>query len=105
MDTAKKPEAIERIKAMEAKSQQLDNSFQTLTEALTQIQKQLPAYQALKAYYYSEDWEQDREFSDSPDFPQGLACGVLSEDEIYNLLGNAHSNALQMLETALALLK
>lgn len=105
MDTQKQQETLERIKTMEDKSQGLDESLGTLARALTQVQNQLPAYQELNDYYYSENWEHDRAFSDSPAFTQDITCGVLSEDQIYNLLGDAHSAALQMLEIALTLLK
>ena len=40
----------------------------------------------LDEYYGSPAWREDFEASESGELPEGMPCGVLSEDGIYNLL-------------------
>ena len=62
-------------------------------------------YEALTAYYYSEQRERDLEDEENHRIPNDLKRGVLSEDEVYNLFLDTHDAAIHMMETALRLLK
>ncbi|MDO5033287.1 MAG: DUF4298 domain-containing protein [Eubacteriales bacterium] len=105
MQNFSKETSLARISEMEGRSDRLEQAFQQLAGGLEQVQAGLADFQALKDYYYSEAWQEDRDFSDRADFPSHLTCGVLSEDEIYNILAEAHTQAISMLEIALVLLK
>ena len=47
----------------------------------------------------------DYDDSNSGKLPKGLKCGVLSEDAVYDLLTDERRIAIQMMETALTILK
>ena len=62
-------------------------------------------YQSLVNYYYSDQRSQDLEDDAAGRIPQTLKRGVLSEDGIWNLMGEHYDTAMQMMETGLAMLK
>ena len=59
----------------------------------------------LKQYYGSKEWYEDLEAYDKKQLPEGLKCGVLSEDLIYDMLMEYHKLAIQMLETGTEIVK
>lgn len=95
----------ERIEKMETI---FDNSLELLEKLesiLTDFENNQKQYKELFEYYYSEDWHKDAEFSNKEDFPKDLKCGVLSQDSIYNLIGDNHQVAIRMLELATKMIK
>ena len=79
-----------------------ENTIRDLEEILKKLDGLQADYEALTAYYYSEQRARDLEEKNLiPDEPRR---GVLSEDELYNLFLDTHDTALHMLETAVKLL-
>lgn len=78
--------AIKRIQTMEATAYRVEACQERLSQALREASAALADYTALVEYYDSPDWLADVDFSNSPDFPEGVACGVTSEDWIYDLI-------------------
>ena len=79
-------EQIERITKME---EILDNSnalAQSLLQALSEFEENIPEYNLLVSYYESKEWKNDFEDDEKGIFPKDLKRGVLSEDGIYNLI-------------------
>ena len=82
-----------------------EKNIKKLQEMLNEINQKQSDYQKLYNYYYSEEREQDLEDEEKHLIPENLNRGVLSEDEIYNLILDTHDVGLEMIETALKLLK
>lgn len=76
-----------RIREMESKLNEAKQRVEQLSQALEAYRAALPQLQQLAAYYDSPDWRQDFEDDCAGKFPPELLRGVLSEDGIYNLLG------------------
>ena len=82
-----------------------EQTVRKLTDVLADLNAQQEDYEALSRYFYSEQRVRDLEDEEQHLIPEELHRGVLSEDEVYNLFLDTHDAALQMIETALALLK
>ena len=96
---------IERITSME---QLLDECTAELAEFCTNLDKleaTLQKLRKLSAYYSSPEWMSDYDDSNSGKLPKNLKCGVLSEDAVFDLLTDERRIAIQMMETALTILK
>lgn len=76
-----------------------------LEYSLESLEQSLEAYKKLISYYYSEQRDLDLEDDRNHLIPDDLNRGVLSEDEIYDLMGEHHELAIKMMEVALAMLK
>ena len=95
----------EHITEMENIMVQQENTLKELETVLEKLDTQQDSYEKLIAYYYSEQRSQDLEDEEKHLIPEDLKRGVLSEDEIYNLLIDMREAALHMAETALKVLK
>ena len=98
-------EREERITKME---EILDHSAE-LVEKVERILKDLEEYKKeyykLVNYYYSEDWRKDVEAYNQNLISHDLKCGVLTEDAIYDLIGERYNLAIYMLEQATDMIK
>ena len=77
---------IERIAKMESILQEAADTlgqFSSVLERYEAIQSQI---MALKAYYSSQEWQDDFACDAAGLLPPDLRRGVLSEDEVYDLL-------------------
>ena len=77
---------IERIAKMESILQEAADTlgqFGSVLERYEAIQSQI---MALKAYYSSQEWQDDYACDTAGLLPPDLRRGVLSEDEVYDLL-------------------
>lgn len=72
---------------------------------LDQFSAKRKEYQELVKYYYSEQRLQDLTDDEENKIPHDLKRGVLSEDEIYNLMSDYHVLSIHLLEISLQLLK
>lgn len=79
---------IDRIARMEQAMQQAAGALAALEAALDAGGEALPALHRLAAYYASPDWRGDFEADEAGLIPQDMPRGVLSEDGLYNLLGD-----------------
>ena len=76
-----------------------------LEAVLDRLESNEGAYRELKEYYGSEEYLKDVDISDNTKEYDDIACGVLSEDGVYNLITDTHWASIRMLELATRLLK
>lgn len=98
-------EQIERIQKMEAKAHLVEDTLEVLEKALADSKAVLKDYKELVDYYTSGDWFDDTDYSNTPDFPEDVACGVTSQDWLFDIIGNQRYNALAAIELGLEILK
>ena len=79
---------IERITHMEALFDKSEEVVSHLETALEDFAALAPAIAELEAYYNSPQWRTDFEADEAGKLPQDLKRGVLSEDGLWNLLGD-----------------
>ena len=82
-----------------------ENAVEKLEAVLKELDEGQADYEALTAYYYSDQRFRDLEDEENHKIPEDLHRGVLSEDEVYNLFLDTHDAALHMIETALKILR
>ncbi len=93
-------EQVKRISQMETYLQEASEVLGCLVAPLAQYVAVQDKIKALSQYLGYETWYEDRAAYDAGALPQGLACGVLTEDAIFDLLIDNRQVALQMLEVA-----
>ncbi len=95
----RRQEQIERITVNETRLERCGEAVSALGQALSQYISVKEDLRKLEAYYGSPDWLTDKEMQESGALPEGLRCGVLSEDAVYDLLmeDGALKKALQAL--------
>lgn len=76
-----------------------------LEEALCFIENHFDDFHALLEYYYSEQRSQDLQNDKDGKLPADLRRGVLSEDAIFDFLGDYRDTAFRMMELALKMLR
>ena len=79
---------IDRITHMEALFDKSEEVIRRLDQALEDFAALQPAIAELEAYYTSPQWRKDFEADEAGKLPQNLKRGVLSEDGLWNLLGD-----------------
>lgn len=79
--------------------------MEELNALLDKIEVRKDDYQSLIAYYYSEQRNQDLEDDENHLIPETLRRGVLSEDEIFDLMGDYYNAAIRMMEIGLDIIK
>ena len=82
-----------------------EKTIKALQKILEELDAHQEDYAALTEYYYSEQRFNDLEDDQNNKIPDDIKRGVLSEDGLYNLFQDTHETALDMMETALKLLK
>lgn len=86
----------------------LDSNNEALKKAddiLENLEKLVPKFKELVEYYYSDQRDNDLKDDDLDKIPNSIKRGVLSEDEIYNMMINYRETAIKMLEVATSMLK
>ena len=96
---------IERIKKMEALLDECSEGIAGFEPALEKFAALQEKIKELSAYYSSPEWMSDYDDSNIGKLPKSLKCGVLSEDAVFDLLTDERRIAIQMMETALTILK
>lgn len=76
-----------------------------LNVILDLVEKNKSEYDELVRYYYSDRRYEDLEDDSNGLIPKDMKRGVLSEDEIYNLMVDYHSTGIRLMEIALKILK
>ena len=97
--------SYEHITRMENIMVKQETAIRKLESVLDELDAQQKDFEALNAYYYSDQRNQDLEDEENHRIPETLRRGVLSEDEVYNLFLDSRDAALHMMETALKILK
>ena len=79
---------IERIIHMETLFVKSEEAIHRLKQALEDFAAIAPDIAELEAYYASSQWRKDFEADEAGKLPKDLKRGVLSEDGLWNLLGD-----------------
>ncbi len=95
----------EHITKMENIKNEHVQLMEELNELLDKIEACQQDYQSLIAYYYSEQRNQDLEDDKNDLIPKTLSRGVLSEDEIFDLIGDYYDASIRMMEFGLNVIK
>lgn len=82
-----------------------EKAIKDLEALLDTMEAHQEDYASLMEYYYSDQRNQDLEDDENGLIPQDLHRGVLSEDEIFDLMGDYRDTAIHMMEAALSMLK
>lgn len=98
-------EKYAHITKMENILVQQEQMLQELNRLLDEADSHREEYRNLLEYYYSEQRTQDLEDDAARRIPEDMPRGVLSEDAIFDLIGDCRDTAIRMLETAVQMLK
>ncbi|MFO3716172.1 MULTISPECIES: DUF4298 domain-containing protein [Anaerococcus] len=71
-----------------------------LDEALNDFKSHQKELEKLERYYYSEQFRDDYDASNKGEIPSEINQGILTEDAIYDLLGDNYYMAREMLDLA-----
>ncbi|MGI5949155.1 DUF4298 domain-containing protein [Peptoniphilus sp.] len=96
---------IDRVRKMEEILDDYSKTLSEFNESFKHLIEAQDRYEKLKDYYGSDDYFDDLESWDRGEFPKDLRCGVLSEDAVFNLMGDNFSTAIKMLEVATEMVK
>ncbi|CYV38039.1 DUF4298 domain-containing protein [Streptococcus suis] len=92
-------EARKRVEEMEKIFNRQLELNQSLSDSLSQLNQEQSTYLQLLDYYQSQTYMEDLDLSNKGYF-NGIPCGVLSEDGVYNLLFDRINLASQLRELA-----
>ncbi|HEM4694215.1 TPA: DUF4298 domain-containing protein [Streptococcus suis] len=92
-------EARKRVEEMEKIFNRQLKLNQSLSDSLSQLSQEQSTYLQLLDYYQSQTYMEDLDLSNKGHF-NGIPCGVLSEDGVYNLLFDRTNLASQLRELA-----
>lgn len=92
---------MENVKRMEQIFDKQEEILKRLNEVLEELENTQSDYKLLKEYYLSEVFLEDVE---NEEF-KGIKCGILSEDAVFNLIGDMYETGIRLLETGTAIVK
>lgn len=98
-------EKYEYMSKMENILNQYTQTLKEMEELLGSLDEHRQDYKDLLDYYYSDQRRQDLLDDEQGLIPNDLPRGVLSEDGIYDFLGDYRDTALHMIETALHMIR
>jgi hypothetical protein len=84
------------IEDMERIMNDMRKTTNRLDEVCDEWERLMPEFERLMRYYGSEEWHSDVEAQESGQFSEGLRCGVLSEDGVYNLYADVRRVGLRL---------
>ncbi len=82
-----------------------EKMLKNLNLLLEKIENNKIEYETLIDYYYSDKRIQDLRDEEEGLIPNTINRGVLSEDEIYNLMVDYYDSGIKMLEVGTSILK
>lgn len=98
-------EKYEHITKMETIMVQQYKLLKELNQILSTIELNNDKYKKLINYYYSEQRIQDLDADANHLIPETMHRGVLSEDEIDDLIYDRRNTAIRMIEIAVQMIK
>lgn len=87
-----------RVAEMEAILNKHQGAVNAFRKALAAFEDAQAAYDKLDDYYSSQDWFDDVEAFDKGEIT--VNCGVLTEDAVYDLIGDNYNMAKEMIRVA-----
>lgn len=91
---------VKRVSQMEAALVRLNDAIATVEGALDSYEQMWDDYRTLDKYYSGEAWWEDLEADNQGLLPEDLPRGVLSEDALYDALGDAEALRQRLQEIA-----
>lgn len=91
---------IKRVSEMETLTKAMEQANQQLSEALEAWLKAREGFDAVQEYYYSKAWQEDIDSSNNGEFPDSLSQGVLSQDWIYDVMGDNDQTVMNLANAA-----
>ncbi|WP_288766525.1 DUF4298 domain-containing protein [uncultured Varibaculum sp.] len=91
---------VKRVSQMEAALVRLNHAIATVEGALDTYEQMWDDYRALDSYYSGKAWWEDLEADNQGLLPEDLPRGVLSEDALYDALGDAEALRQRLKELA-----
>lgn len=88
----------ERVAEMGAILNKHTDAVKAFKKALAAFDEAQIAYDKLDAYYSSKDWFDDVDAYDKGEIT--VDCGVLTEDAVYDLIGDNYEMAKEMIRVA-----
>ncbi|HNZ63612.1 MAG TPA: DUF4298 domain-containing protein [Bacillota bacterium] len=95
----------EKIVKMESILDRHQALIDQLNQLLDDFELSQKEYHALRDYYSSAQFLEDVRMSNENLLPSDLKCGVLSEDAVFDLIGDNFNTAVRMLELATDIIK
>lgn len=92
-------ELIKRIQKMDSILEKHTAALEKLNAALDEYEESNKEYQELSDYYSSQTWFDDYDAEVAGELPEDMTRAVLSEDAVFNLIGEQLNTAIRMLET------
>lgn len=90
----------EKIKEMEIILDTYREKVDRMNEMLDSFEEYHHDYQKLMEYYGSQEYMDDINDANKGLIPSDIKCGVLSEDAVWDLIGDNYEVAIKMLEVA-----
>lgn len=97
-------ERLEQIQEMEEILNQSEVFFKEAEAMLEKWKAFSPEFKKLVDYYYSLQWQEDYDASNRGEVPKEIPHGVLSEDLIYNAMGDQRNLVMAYLKYMVTLL-
>ena len=91
---------VKRVLQMEAALVRLNHAIATVEGALDTYEQMWDDYRALDSYYSGKAWWEDLEADNQGLLSEDLPRGVLSEDALYDALGDAEALRQRLQEIA-----
>lgn len=95
-------EHIEQLERIRVSYEQLLRQAEAM---LDELEHKTDAYITLREYYISDQRNQDLLDDEQGLIPQTVKRGILSEDELYDLMGSYRETALRMIEVGTQMLR
>ncbi len=100
-----KDESVKRIEYYEPVLNESENAVKDFSQCLEKFRRQCEKIKELSDYYGSDEWFSDFDSYEKGEIGKDVRCGVLSEDEVFDVIENCRETAVEMLDTASYILK
>ncbi|MBO4338674.1 MAG: DUF4298 domain-containing protein [Clostridia bacterium] len=100
-----KNDSIKRIEYYEPILSESEKAVKSFEKELKKFRKQCRKISELSAYYGGDEWFSDFESYEKGEIGKNVKCGVLSEDEIFDVIEKCRETAVEMLDISSYILK
>ena len=105
MEKSRQELALERVREMEEILQSQREELTAMQNALRIFADSQRAYRKLVKYYYSRNFTADNKRFDRGELSALSSAEVLTEDAVYDMMGERYELTLEMLELATKLIR
>lgn len=100
-----KKEQLERIDRMSKILLKRQELMDRIEDMLKEVDEGKEEFEELKQYFISEQRMNDVDDDENGEIPDTVNRAALTQDELYDLLGDCHDVAIHMMESAVEMLK